>query len=280
MVAFYRISLLTCPSLSLSFLFQDIENKNTAVDATLPECQQESTSAVVNHRAEQSSLIKQNTAAEEKTAEATKNSSNDVCDNAVEARHKAPITNLNNDSHLKGFVVYEANNAKKAVKDNEEIMTAEHTGSTSQRFTDQFQIFLPDSEEADGPCATALDEHLDEREDDTSHRECSNLSMADVLQMTEDPELISGKKKRRMGMCSLNWKERSHFLNTKKSENEQSRKEEVDDQKCNSGDHMAQEESTASPLMSLSIPAGSVKEQNDAEVQPQSSHCGGNDRSE
>lgn len=221
---------------------------------------------MVNHRAEQSSLIKQNTA-----AEATKNSSNDVCDNPVEAHHKAPIANPNNDSHLKGFVVSEDNNAKKAVKDNEETMTVEHAGSTSQTFTDQLQIFLPNSEEAGGPCANALD--------DSNHRECSNSPMADVLQMTKDPELISGKKKRRMGMCSLNWKERSHFLNTKKSENEQSRKEEVD-QKCNTTDHMAQEEITASPLISLSIPAGSVKEQNEAEVQPQSSHCEGNDRSD
>lgn len=187
-----------------------------------------------------------------------------MCDNAVEAHQKAPITNIHIDSHLKGFVVYEDNNAKKTVKDNEEIMT------------DQLQILMPNSEEADGPCATVLDERMD----DTSHRECSNLSMADVLQMTKDPELIPGKKKRRMGMCSVNWKERSHFLNTKKSENEQSRKEEVDDQKCTSTDHMAQEEITASPLISLSIPAGGVKEQNDAEVQPQSSHCGGNDRSE
>lgn len=248
------------------------------------------TSATRHQAAEQSCLTKQELATEEKHAEATNVSSKNVMG---KAQQKTTVTNPNNDSQPEGFIVHTDNDANQSGKDKEEIIVAECNSSPTQTCSDQLQVLLATSEEGNGSRATALEEQLGakensqcnlERNHETSHEECSNVSIADVKEVTKMAEvLLPAKKKRRMGMCGLTGKERSHFLQTQKCENGQNRLEGAEKQNCNNtADFMAQEEIISSPPLpfSLSNPAGSVTEQNEAEVQLRSSHCEGDYRSE
>ncbi|XP_070684504.1 FK506-binding protein 5-like [Pempheris klunzingeri] len=107
----------------------------------------------------------------------------------------------------------------------------------------------------------------------------SSVSLADVKDVTKEAAVgLPAKKKRRMGMCGLTEKERSHFLQMQKRENGQSGQETVEKYICNyTADPVAPEEIISSPP-SLPIPVGSVTDE--AEIKLQSSPCGGDDRTE
>ncbi|XP_044047289.1 uncharacterized protein LOC122873949 isoform X2 [Siniperca chuatsi] len=275
---------------------QDTEGKNPAVDATLLQCHQsplqESTmiSTQQHQAAEQSCLTKQGPAIEEKHAEARNVYLKNETVKAFEGQEETTDTNPNNDSQLEGF---RASTDNDACKNNEEITAEECNRPSSQTCTNQLPVILPTSEEGDGSCATALDEQLHEKENsqcnlkrnqETSQEEPSNVNMADVKEITKEAAaVLPAKKKRRMGMCGLTEKERSHFLQTQKHENGQNGPERVEKQICNNTDDLvAQEEIRfSSPIpSSLSIPVGSVTEQNKAEIKLLSSHYGGDDRAE
>ncbi|KAI3352889.1 hypothetical protein L3Q82_019463, partial [Scortum barcoo] len=122
--------------------------------------------------------------------------------------------------------------------------------------------------------------HL-ERNQETSQEKLSNVCMADMKEIRKEvAEGLPAKKKRRMGMCGLTEKERTYFLQTHKRQNGPERAEK---QICNNAaDFEAQEEMISSPPLpsSAPIPVGSVTEQNEAEIQLQSSQCEGDDRAE
>lgn len=237
--------------------------------------------------AEQSCLTKQDPASEAKHAEATH-----VMVQAFEGQEETTVTNPNIDSQLEGCRV--DNDANKSGKDKEEITAEECNSPPSQTYTDQLQVVLPTSEEVDGSCATTLQEQLgakensqcnSERNQENSQEEPSNVYMADIKEIRKEGAAgLPAKKKRRMGMCGLTEKERSHFLRTQKRENGQSGPERVEKLICNNtADSEAQEETISSPPFqppSAPIPVGSVTEQNEAEITLQSSQCGGDDRSE
>lgn len=271
---------------SLVFLYQDTEGINKAADDALLQCPQaplqESTVITAQHH--QSCLTKQEPVTEEKHAEAT----NEVTVKAVEVQEE---TVPNSEHQLKGFRVHSHNHVNKSGEDMEE--TAEECNrSPSLTCTDQLQVFLPTCEKEDGSYTTALGEqpaakessqcHL-KRNQETSHEAQSNVFVVDDKEITKEAAAgLPAKKKRRMGMCGLTEKERTHFLQTQKRENGQSGPERVEKQICkDTADLTTQEEMIRSspPLpSSLPIPGGSVTEQTDIKLQ--SSHSGGDDRSE
>ncbi|XP_037620271.1 chromatin assembly factor 1 subunit A-A-like isoform X1 [Sebastes umbrosus] len=264
---------------------QDTEGNGAAVDATLLQCHQcplqESTmtSTQQPEAADESCLTKQDPDTEEKHAEAT-----NVTVKAFEEQEQTTVDSPNNDPQLEGFRVHADNDVNKSGKDTEEMTAEECNRSPSQTCTDLLQVFLPISEEGDG---AALEEQLSamenshchlEKKQEASQEEPSDVDMADVKEVTAG---LPAKKKRRMGMCGLTERERSHFLQTQKRENEQNGPERVEKQICdNTADLVAQEEIKSSSSSSPSIPVGSVTEQDGAEMKLQSSHCGGEDRAE
>ncbi|XP_028446487.1 uncharacterized protein LOC114563802 isoform X1 [Perca flavescens] len=273
---------------------QNTEGDNTAVDAALLQCHQPPLQEYImistqqHEAAEQSCLTKQDPDTHEKHKEAT-----DVYLNgtgkAFEEQEETTVTNPNNDSQPEGLSVHADNDATKSGKGKDEMTAEKCCRSPSQTCTDQFEVFLPTSEQGDG---TALDEQLVaednsqcnlEKKQETSREEPSRVYVA-VKEITKDAAAgLSAKKKRRMGMCGLTERERSHFLQTRKRENGQNGPERAEKQICNdTADLVAQEKIVSSTLLSysLSIPVGSVTEQGEAEIKLQSSHCGEDDRAE
>lgn len=194
----------------------------------------------------------------------------------------------NNDSQLQGCIINPENDTNKDGK--EELNLQEVTRLVSHACTDQHQVLT--SEEGDGSCAAPLEKKLGamknsqcylERNHESSQEEPSHMCMDDFKEITKEPALgLPVRKKRRMGMCGLTEKERSHFLQTQKRENGHNGVERVEKQICNNtADLVAQEEiiSPAPLLFSpLSIPVDSVTLQGKAEIKLQSSHCGGDNR--
>ncbi|XP_051241096.1 uncharacterized protein LOC127354861 isoform X2 [Dicentrarchus labrax] len=269
-------------------VIKDTEGNNTAVDVTMLQCNQspleESTGiSTQQHQAEEQSCItKQDPVTEEKHAEAA----NVNLRNVVEEQEETTVTRPNNDSQLEGFRVHTDNVANQRGKDKEEITAEEGNRSPLRTCTDQLQVLLPTSEEADGSCATALEEQLGAKEnsqcDLERNQETSNVNMADIKEVTKEAAVgLPAKKKRRMGMCGLTEKERSHFLQTQKRENGLNGPERVE-LICNNTAGLVPQEEISSPSLSssLSIPASSVTEQEEELLKLQSSHCGGNDRAE
>ncbi|KAG8015178.1 hypothetical protein GBF38_022499 [Nibea albiflora] len=161
--------------------------------------------------------------------------------------------------------------------------------SSSLACIDQLQVFLPTCEKEDGYYATALGEQPAAKENsqcnlkrnqETSHEVHSNVLVVDVKEITKEAAAdLPAKKKRRMGMCGLTEKERTHFLQTQKRENGQNGPERVEKQICkDTADLVTQEETISSPPLpsSLPVPGGSVTEQTDIKLQ--SSQSGGDDR--
>ncbi|XP_034388049.1 uncharacterized protein LOC117730437 [Cyclopterus lumpus] len=231
---------------------QDTEGNHTTVDATVLQC---------HHSPLQESTVK--------------------------AFEETTVTNPSNDSQLKGLKVHADNDANKSGKDKEEMTAEECNASPSQTCTDQLQV-LQISQEGDDaaledqPGAEENSECNSEKNQDVSQEEPSNVDMTDVKETTKERAAgIPAKKKRRMGMCGLMERERSHFLQTQKRENGQNGPERVGKQICNNtADLVAQEEIISSLSSSLSVPVGNVTEQEKAEMKLQSSHCGGEDRTE
>ncbi len=247
------------------------------------------TSAGQHQTAEQSCLNKKDPSTEEKHAETVNVSlKNEML--FVEEQEETTVTISNNDSQLGCRVPYE-NDANQNGKVKEEIPAKESDSSTSQTCTDQLQVLLPAFEEDDGLCAPALEVKLAakensqltlERNQETSCEDHSNVCVAEVKEVAKGAELgLPTKKKRRMGMCGLTEKERSHFLQTQKRENGQNALERPEDPTCNDiAALVAQKDTMSSPSLPSSqyIPADRVTEQ--AEMKLHSSHCGGDDRSE
>ncbi|XP_036952546.1 uncharacterized protein LOC119018676 isoform X2 [Acanthopagrus latus] len=263
---------------------QDTERTNSAEDAKLLQCEQfplqESTmtSAQQHQAAEQSCFIKQHPATEEENVEATN-------DKATEAKKETTVTNPNNDSEPLGFREQTDDDANRSGTDMEKITTEECNRSQSQTCTDQLQFLLPTSEEGDVSLAAVLEKHLGSKENsqirqESSPEEQSSVYVNDVKEVTKE---APAKKKRRMGMCGLTEKERSHFLQTQKRENGQNGLDRAEKQICNnSADLVAHEDIKSAPHLPspLSISGSSVTEQKEAEKTLQSSHCGEHDRAE
>ncbi|XP_056264481.1 break repair meiotic recombinase recruitment factor 1-like [Pseudoliparis swirei] len=150
--------------------------------------------------------------------------------------------------------------------------------------TDQLQV-LQISQEGDAaaledqPGAEENSECNFEKNQDVSQEEPSDVGMTDVKETTKETAAgIPAKKKRRMGMCGLTERERSHFLQTQKRENGQTGPERVGKQICNNSAELAAQEEVISSVSS--VPVGNVTEQEKAEMQLESSHCGGEDRTD
>ncbi|XP_075946581.1 uncharacterized protein LOC142948437 [Anarhichas minor] len=235
---------------------QDAEGNHTTVDATLLQC---------HHSPLQESTVK-----------------------AFDEQEETKVTDPSNDSQLKGFKVHADNDANKSGKDKEEMTAEEYDASPSQPCTDQLQVCLQISEEGDAaapedqPGAEENPECHFEKNQEVSQEEPSDVYMTDVKETAQGAAAgLPAKKKRRMGMCGLTERERSHFLQTKKRENGQNGPERVGKQICNNAaDLVAQEEIVSSLSSSLSVPVGNVTEQEKAEMKLQSSHSGGEDRAE
>lgn len=255
------------------------------MDATPLQCHQESTtvSTQQHQAAEQSCLTKQDPATEGKHAEAS-----NVIAKAFEEQEETTVANPNKDSQLEGVIVHTDNDAN---KNKEEITAEESNRAPSETCTDQIHFFLPTSGDRDRSCATGSEEQLCAREEENSQcnldrnqetdqeESSSNVYMADVKEIKKEAAAgLPAKKKRRMGMCGLTEKERSHFLQTAKRENGQNRLERVEKQICNNTADLVDQEDIISSPPSLPIPVGSATEQ--AEIKLQCSHCGRDDRSE
>ncbi|XP_034751729.1 uncharacterized protein LOC117959006 isoform X2 [Etheostoma cragini] len=264
---------------------QNTEGDNTAMDAALlqghqPPLQESIMISAQQHEAaEQSCLTKQDTDTHKKHTDAT-----DVYLNGTGKafEEETSVTNPNNDSQPEGLSVHADDGATRSAKGTDEMTAEECSRSPSQTCTDQLEVFLPISEEGDG---TAMEKQLVaednskynlEKNQETSQAEPSNVQMDNVKEITKDAAVgLPAKKKRRMGMCGLTERERSHFLQTQKRETGQSGPERAEKQICNDGaDHVALEKVVSS------TPVGCVTEQSEAEIKLQSSHCGEDDRAE
>ncbi|XP_070842210.1 uncharacterized protein [Chaetodon trifascialis] len=267
-------------------LHQQDTERNDTVDATLLQCHQPppQESAMISAQqpqaAEQSCLTKQDPTTEEEHGGSTNVSSKNVMVVALEVQEETTVTSPNNDCKIGVFRVTN-NEAKHSGKGKEEITTEDCNRSPCQTCNDQLQ--------GDGFCATALEEQLCakenslcnlERNQEPSHEERSSVYMTDVKDVRQEAAAgLPAKKKRRMGMCGLTEKERSHFLQTQKRENSQNGPKRADKQICNNtADLVAQEEIISSPQLPFSLPV--LTEQEKAEMTLQSSHCGGDDRAQ
>nr|XP_040041761.1 nuclear receptor corepressor 1-like isoform X3 [Gasterosteus aculeatus aculeatus] len=201
---------------------------------------------------------------------------------APEEREATAAADPSSDSQLKGLKSHADNNGNRAEKDKEEMTAEEFNTSPSQTCTDQLQVFSPASEEGDD---AALGDQLS-GEENSCHfekkQEVSKVYMTDVKEHAKEAAAgLPAKKKRRMGMCGLTERERSHFLQTTKNENGQNLPERDTKQICsNTADLASEEEIVSSISPSLSVQEGNGAEQEKAEMNLQSSHCGGEDREE
>ncbi|XP_040003318.1 uncharacterized protein LOC120800911 [Xiphias gladius] len=278
---------------------QGTEENNTTAVATPLQCPRsplQECAMITNQQdqaAGQTIPTKQDDTKEEKHAEETHVHLKNVTVKSFERQEETTVSSPNNDSVLEGFRVHTDNDTNKS--GIEEIAPQEGIRSPSQTRNDQLQVFLPTSEEGDGSCATALEKQLVAKENsqcnlkrnhETSQEEPCNMCMADVkLIKMETAAGLPAKKKRRMGMCGLTEKERSHFLQTQKRENGRNGAERVEKQiyDSNTADLMVQEEMISSllfPSSPLPIPIDHITEQSVAEIRLQSSHSGGDDRAE
>ncbi|KAM7393856.1 hypothetical protein PAMP_020693 [Pampus punctatissimus] len=269
---------------------QDTKGNNSAEAATplqRPQSSvQEPTMTSAQQAAEQQHDI---------TAEHVKRTSFYIENEVVKAFEGQKVTSPKNDSQLESFRLHTDKNTSKNGKDEEEIMPEECNKSASQMCTDQLQVFLSTSEEGDESCVTALEEQLGAREishsdlkrnQETSQDESSqDVCMVDVKEITKVAVArLPVKKKRRMGMCGLTEKERSHFLQTQKREKVQNGLERVERQMYNNKDDLSAQEEIISSLSLPSSPptiaAASVTEPRETEIILQSSHCERVDRAE
>lgn len=232
----------------------------------------------LDQTAEQSYLIKPDDSSEETHAGKVVKAS--------EGQEENSATTVNNDAQLQGFIINPENDTNKDGK--EEINPQEPTTSPSQAYADQ----VITSDEYDRSCAAILEEQLGakknsqcnlERNHETSQEEPSSMCMAEVKEVTKESTVgLPARKKRRMGMCGLTEKERSHFLQTQKRENGQNGAERIEKQlHKNTADLVAQEQIISpAPLSSspLSVPVDSVTVKGKVEIKLQSSHCGGDNR--
>ncbi|XP_062243630.1 uncharacterized protein LOC133953629 [Platichthys flesus] len=272
---------------------QNTKEDSTSVVATpqLPQCLLQ-VCAIITHQQDQAAekpcLTKQDESKEDQLSEKPNTCLKDVTVKTFEGQQESSVITS---SELEGCMVHSNNDTNKSGIEEESpqdnIRPPPPTGS------DQPQVFLPTSEEGDGSGAATLEKQLDPKETsqgdlaknhETSQEDTCTLSMADVKEITKEAAVgLRTKKKRRMGMCGLTEKERSHFLLAQKRENEQGGVEEVERQICsNAADPGTQERIISSlfgPSSLLSIPVDGIAEQNPAETL-KSCRCGVNNRAE
>lgn len=241
------------------------------LQSTVQEC-----APVINRldqTSEQSYLIKPDDSSEETHAEQVVKAS--------EGQEENSTTTINNDAQLQGFKENHEQDTNRVGK--EEVNPQEATRSQSQTYTCQ----VITSEEYDQSCAATLEKQLGAQKNNQCNlernRESSQEpSMAEVKEVTKESTVgLPARKKRRMGMCGLTEKERSHFLQTQKRENGQNGAESVEKQPHTTADHVAQEQIIPpAPLSSspLSVQVDSVTVQGEVEIKLKSSHCEGDNR--
>ncbi|XP_030597995.1 uncharacterized protein LOC115788989 [Archocentrus centrarchus] len=163
----------------------------------------------------------------------------------------------------------------------EEIGSDECQRSLHQIRTDQVQVFSPITKESDQSSTTALNanENSDvERNQQTGPEEPINVCVDDIKDLIKESTAgLPAKKKRRMGMCGLTKKERSHFLLTQKHENGQNREDKVEKPVCdNTAEPVALGKNTPP-----SIPAeGQNVALSEEVLKLQSSHCEEDEKAE
>ncbi|XP_034543988.1 uncharacterized protein LOC117816025 [Notolabrus celidotus] len=265
-------------SVQLTVCHQDSGGTNTAVDATLPPCPEQEPAVVSPQQhqlAEESCPTEQVPVTEEKPADTTNVRAKDF-----EEQDEEKVTDGNGNVHQVDLTVHTDNDADQSGEDKEKNRTLSQTCP---------DVALPILEESKGSDETPLDEQLGANEDPPSNlersqetrvEETSSPCTADVKAATKEAAAeLPAKKKRRMGMCGLTEKERSHFLQTQKRDSGQKDPERVEMLMDIAADLVAQEDTTASPKPpSLSISTGCVSELNEAEIQLRSGNCAGDDR--
>lgn len=192
--------------------------------------------------------------------------------------------NPKSDSQLEDLQVLSENFTNNSGTNEEEMDLDECNRSLYDTRTDQLKVFSPITKEDVQSCPVALNgkENSDvESNQHTGPEEPTIVCLGDVTKGSVAG--LPAKKKRRMGMCGLTEKERSHFLMTQKRENEQNREDKVEKPICeNTAEPVAVEENTSSlPLPSSppSIPAdGQNREPREDEIKLQPSHCKGDER--
>lgn len=192
--------------------------------------------------------------------------------------------NPKNDSQLEDLQVLSENFTNKSGTNEEEMDLDECNRSLYDTRTDQLKVFLPITKEHVQSCPVALNGKENSDVESNQHigpEEPTNVCLGDVTKGSVAG--LPAKKKRRMGMCGLTEKERSHFLMTQKRENGQNREGKVEKPICeNTAEPVTVEENTSSlPLPSSppSIPAdGQNGEPREEEIKLQPSHCKGDER--
>lgn len=222
------------------------------MDVSLPQCQQESTSAAEQQEAKPSYL---NEALEdEKHVEATKLPSQ--------------VTSLTY-SQLEGLILDPDTNANQNGKDKAEIPAVEFSRPSSQTHMESSQNILPTSVVALCSCTSASNERKEnsqcylEGDHEPKHKECNDMAAADVTTVMKEEGVVSPpKKKQCMGKCVFTLKGFSCQRNVKIGK----RTMEDDVQKCNNTVH---DGSNIYLFISLSVPAERATEQSETEVQSQ-----------
>lgn len=225
--------------------------------------------------AEQSCLTKHEVSTEEKLPKNTMKVSEELEENSA--------TCPNNDSQLPGCIINLEIGTNKDGK--KEINPEEVTRLVFDTHTDNHHVLT--SEDGDGSCADDLQKQLGAKK--TSHcnlERCHESSQeepsgtkGELIEVAKESALgLPVRKKRRMGICGLTKKERSHFLQTEKREIGHKGGERAAKQLCiNIARLVAQEVAiTPDPSLSspLSIPVDSATVQSKAETKQKSSHCG------
>ncbi|XP_041641031.1 uncharacterized protein LOC121508325 [Cheilinus undulatus] len=282
-----------CPSeeVSETDCVQDTGGTNTAVDSTLLQFPpQESTlvSSQQHQGAEELCPTKQDHVTEEKPMDQT-----DVTVRDFAEQEETTATNANRDSELESSTVQTDNDAGKREEDKTELSVEECNRSPTQKGNSQHLVSVHSSEDGKESFSTALEEqgctkenfYCDlEKNKEASPEEPITAYTADVSIITKDAAAgLPAKKKRRMGMCGLTERERSHFLKTQKRESGQKEPERAETQIDNgTADLVAQKEIISSHLLmsSFSIPEDSVSEQNEKGLELQFGNYGGEKRAQ
>ncbi|XP_029919205.1 uncharacterized protein LOC115367382 isoform X2 [Myripristis murdjan] len=165
-------------------------------------------------------------------------------------------------------------------KKEEEVVKQEPNSSPSHTSSDQPRPSTPASRVAvfkEQRCGGESSEHNMEGVQDAQQEPTGVYMSHDNGK--EPATWCPAKKKRRMGMCGLTEKERSHFLQTQKRENGQNGT--VGNERHKS-DKVGEEEMTCSASLSSppSIAAVSVTEQIETDLKLQSGYCEVEDRAE
>ncbi|XP_076741250.1 uncharacterized protein LOC101465306 isoform X3 [Maylandia zebra] len=254
---------------------QDAEEYNSAVVSTPPQCPQSLAQECAKTTNQQ----------EADQACATKQEEDAGCFTNVELQEQ-DANNPKNDSQLEDLQVLSENFTNKSGTNEEEMDLDECNRSLYDTRTDQLKVFLPITKEHVQSCPVALNGKKNSDVESNQHtgpEEPTNVCLGDVTKGSVAG--LPAKKKRRMGMCGLTEKERSHFLMTQKRENGQNREGKVEKPICeNTAEPVTVEENTSSlPLPSSppSIPAdGQNGEPREEEIKLQPSHCKGDERAE